>query len=71
MENARVVYPILDAGVPHSSGKGDVRASGRQTMAQLAAKDGRVEIDIALDATTDAPPLAPCQPAITARISRA
>ena len=33
-------------------------------MAQLAAKDGRVGIDIALDATTDAPPLAPCQPAI-------
>lgn len=33
-------------------------------MAQLAAKDGRVGIDIALDATTDAPPLAPCEPAI-------
>jgi Hpt domain len=38
-------------------------------MAQLAAKDGRVGIDIALDAMTDAPPLAPnkpamCQPAI-------
>ena len=33
-------------------------------MAQLAAKDGRVGIDIALDAMTDAPPLAPCEPAI-------
>jgi hypothetical protein len=33
-------------------------------MTQLAAKDGRVEIDNALDATTDAPPLAPAEPAI-------